>query len=104
MPKERLVAYPRLGRDAYPTPPVGWAGWEHLRCAQALAATCEQRRAVDRWPGMRLVPILAGLADCPGHRGRGSGTTTSTGTGAWRWATSSPTSWYGGRGQRRWGR
>ena len=37
VPKERFVAYPGLGREADPTPLVGWAGWDHLQCAQALA-------------------------------------------------------------------
>ncbi len=63
VPKERFVAYPGLGRDADPTPLVGWAGWDHLQSAQALAATYEQRRAVDGWGPQRLVPILAGLAE-----------------------------------------
>jgi SAM-dependent methyltransferase len=63
VPKERFVAYPGLGRDTDPTPLVGWAGWDHLESAQALAAVYEQRRAVDGWTGDRLTPLLAGLAE-----------------------------------------
>lgn len=63
VPKERFIAYPGLGRDADPTPLVGWAGWDHLQSARALATTYEQRRAVDGWGPERLVPILAGLAE-----------------------------------------
>lgn len=63
VPKERFIAYPGLGRDADPTPLVGWAGWDHLQSAQALATTYEQRRSADGWTSERLVPILAGLAE-----------------------------------------
>ena len=63
VPKERFIAYPGLGRDADPTPLVGWAGWDHLKSAQALATTYEQRRSVDGWDSKRLTPILAGLAE-----------------------------------------
>lgn len=63
VPKERFVAYPGLGREADPTPLVGWAGWDHLQCAQALATTYEQRRSVDGWSPEQLKPILAGLAE-----------------------------------------
>ena len=48
---------------SYPTPLVGWAGWDHLQCAQALATTYERRRSVDGWSPEQLKPILAGLAE-----------------------------------------
>jgi hypothetical protein len=63
VPKERFIAYPGLNRDTDPTPQVGWAGWDHLGAARALATTYEQRRSVDGWDGPRLIPILAGLAE-----------------------------------------
>lgn len=63
VPKERFIAYPGLGRDTDPTPLVGWAGWDQLQAAQALATIYEQRRAVDGWDRERLVPILAGIAE-----------------------------------------
>ncbi len=49
-------------RDADPTPLVGWAGWDHLQSAQALAAIYEQRRSVDGWAPERFTPI-AGLGE-----------------------------------------
>jgi hypothetical protein len=61
VPKERFVAYPGLGRDNDTTAVIGWAGWDHLEQAQALAAMYQQRRDTDGWPTERLVPILAGL-------------------------------------------
>ena len=60
---EFYIIYVDVGRDTDPTPLVGWAGWDQLDAARALAATYEQRRAVDGWSGERLVPILAGLAE-----------------------------------------
>ena len=63
VPKERFIFYPGLGREADPTPLVGWAGWDHLDSARALAAVYEQRRSVDGWRADRLTPILAGLAE-----------------------------------------
>lgn len=58
---KRFITYLGLGRDTDPTPLVGWAGWDHLDSARALAATYEQRRSVDGWGAERLSPILAGL-------------------------------------------
>jgi hypothetical protein len=63
VPKERFIAYPGAGHDADPTPLVGWAGWDHLEAAQALAALYEQRRTVDGWEAERLTPLLAGVAE-----------------------------------------
>ncbi len=63
VPKERFIAYPGAGRDADPTPLVGWAGWDHLEAAQALAWLYGQRRTVDGWDAERLTPLLAGIAE-----------------------------------------
>jgi hypothetical protein len=63
VPKERFISYPGLSRDTDPTLLVGWAGWDHLQQAQALADTYRQRRSLDVWKGDRLVPILAGMAE-----------------------------------------
>ncbi len=38
VPKERFISYPGLERDTDPTAVIGWAGWDHLQQAQALAA------------------------------------------------------------------
>jgi hypothetical protein len=60
VPQERFVSYPGVERENDATPVVGWAGWDHLQRAQALAAwyTEARDRGTDR---DRLVPILAGL-------------------------------------------
>src|SRR5690606_25293212 len=63
VPKERFIAYPGAGRDTDPTPLVGWAGWDHLQAAQALAALYEERRTRDGWDTPRLTPLLAGIAE-----------------------------------------
>jgi hypothetical protein len=63
VPKERFVSYPGLERDADPTLVVGWAGWDHLQQAQALAALYGQRQAVEGWQAVQLLPIIAGMAE-----------------------------------------
>jgi hypothetical protein len=63
VPKERFISYPLAGRDADPTLLLGWAGWDHLQCAQALATVIVERREMDGWDCERLVPLLAGLAE-----------------------------------------
>jgi uncharacterized protein DUF7008 len=37
VPKERFVSYPFCSRDADPSLLIGWAGWDHLQQAKALA-------------------------------------------------------------------
>ncbi|GAA4256553.1 BREX-2 system adenine-specific DNA-methyltransferase PglX [Dactylosporangium darangshiense] len=61
VPKERFVLYPNAGRD--PLPMLGWAGWDHLEQAQALANLYMERKQQDDWPKERLLPLLAGLAE-----------------------------------------
>src|SRR5690606_19333299 len=63
VPKERFISYPGANRDTDPTPLVGWAGWDHLQAAQALAALYEERRTRDGWDTERLTPLLAGIAE-----------------------------------------
>lgn len=63
VPKERFVTVPGGNNDDDPTPLVGWAGWDHLQTAQALAALYQRRKSEDGWTGARLVPLLAGLAE-----------------------------------------
>jgi hypothetical protein len=41
----------------------GWAGWDHLEQARALATLVLQRAGTDGWDGDRLAPLLAGLAE-----------------------------------------
>jgi SAM-dependent methyltransferase len=63
VPKERFVSHPGCGRSADATLLVGWAGWDHLQQAQALAAHYVAMKDGEGWPAERLVPLLAGLVE-----------------------------------------
>jgi SAM-dependent methyltransferase len=63
VPKERFVAYPGAERDTDPAAVCGWAGWDHLEQARALATLVLHRSQQDGWPGDRLRPLLAGIAE-----------------------------------------
>ncbi|HEX5542363.1 MAG TPA: BREX-2 system adenine-specific DNA-methyltransferase PglX [Micromonospora sp.] len=63
VPKERFISYPGAGRDGDNTELLGWAGWDHLTQAQALAAVYLDRKTQSAWPADRLLPLLAGLAE-----------------------------------------
>jgi hypothetical protein len=63
VPKERFILYPGAGRDGDKTPVLGWAGWDHLHQAQALARIVLDRQQVDGWDTKRIEPLLAGLAE-----------------------------------------
>ncbi|GII83982.1 DNA methylase [Sphaerisporangium siamense] len=59
VPKERFIGYPNAERDGDPTPVYGWAGWDHLAQARALADLL-----VDRaYETDRATPLLAGIAE-----------------------------------------
>lgn len=59
VPKERFILYPGAERDVDPTPVVGWAGWDHLEQARAVATTVIERRETEAWDAQRLTPLLA---------------------------------------------
>jgi hypothetical protein len=63
VPKERFVSYPKAGRDGDATELLGWAGWDHLGQAQALATVYLDRKNQAAWAADRLLPLLAGLAE-----------------------------------------
>ena len=63
VPKERFILYPGAERDADPTPVIGWAGWDHLQQAQALASYVVERAEKDGWGADRLTPLLAGIEE-----------------------------------------
>lgn len=63
VPKERFVTVPGGNTEDDPTPLCGWAGWDHLQAAQALAALYQRRKTEDGFPPERLLPLLAGLAE-----------------------------------------
>jgi len=62
VPKERFISYPGAERETDASAVIGWAGWDHLERARALAAWYLQakRDARDR---NYLTPLLAGLAE-----------------------------------------
>ncbi len=62
VPRERFIAYP--GAETDPKAPLfGWAGWDHLQRARALASVYQQRKNLDGWDAARLIPLLAGLRE-----------------------------------------
>lgn len=61
VPKERFISYPGCESDEDKSPVYGWAGWNHLQQAQALAALYVKRKTEEAWGKERLVPMLAGL-------------------------------------------
>ncbi|ETA01104.1 hypothetical protein CcI6DRAFT_03450 [Frankia sp. CcI6] len=61
VPKERFISYPDASRDG--TLLLGWAGWDHLQQAQALATYIADRREVDAWDAEKTKPLLAGLLE-----------------------------------------
>ena len=63
VPKERFVSYPFCSRDADLSLLIGWAGWDHLQQARALAAWYTEVVEQEGWPVERLKPLLAGLAE-----------------------------------------
>jgi hypothetical protein len=67
LPKERFIAYANLEKDDG-VPLFGWAGWDFLERATALAALFHERKTEDGWGADalgrgKLVPILAGLLE-----------------------------------------
>ena len=62
VPKERFVSYPGTEREADASLVIGWAGWDHLQRARALAAFYLQAKR-DGYDPARLTPLLAGLAE-----------------------------------------
>ncbi|WP_354699043.1 DNA methyltransferase [Paraconexibacter sp. AEG42_29] len=63
VPKERFVFYPDAGRGADTSPVVGWAGWDELARARALAARIIELRESEAADASHLTPLLAGLAE-----------------------------------------
>jgi hypothetical protein len=63
VPKERWIYYPGAERDGDPSPLIGWAGWDHLQQAQALAEYYLDAKNNQGWPEKKLKMLLAGLLD-----------------------------------------
>jgi hypothetical protein len=62
VPKERFIFYPGAERETDPSLVIGWAGWDHLARARALATWYLQARRDGR-DLEHLKPLLAGLAE-----------------------------------------
>ena len=62
VPKERFISYPFCARDTDPTLLIGWAGWNPLQQAQALAAWYTEVVEQEGWSAERLKPLLLGIA------------------------------------------
>ncbi|WP_116997336.1 BREX-2 system adenine-specific DNA-methyltransferase PglX [Desertimonas flava] len=62
VPKERFVSYPGAERTNDPSLVVGWAGWDHLQRARALATHYLAAKGAGR-DAEQLTPLLAGLAE-----------------------------------------
>jgi hypothetical protein len=63
VPKECFISYPFCSREADPALLIGWAGWNHLQQAKALAAWYTEVTEQEGWPVERLKPLLAGLEE-----------------------------------------
>jgi hypothetical protein len=61
VPKERFISYPGAGRETDPSLVVGWAAWDYLARARALATWYLQAKRDGR-DLEHLKPLLAGLA------------------------------------------
>jgi hypothetical protein len=63
VPKERFISYPHAEREADQTAVVGWAGWDQLQQAKALAAYYVCMKEQEGWAPDRLKALLAGLLE-----------------------------------------
>ena len=63
VPKERFVLYPGAGRAGDSSAVVGWAGWDHLEQARALATLIFERQQHESWSGEQVLPLVAGLVE-----------------------------------------
>jgi len=63
VPKERFISYPGCESDEDKEPVYGWAGWDHLQRAVALAGLYQDRKQREGWSKDRLLPMLAGLLE-----------------------------------------
>lgn len=63
VPRERFISYPDAESQDDREGLFGWAGWDHVDRARALAAIYLERKDEDGWPSSRLRPLLAGVAE-----------------------------------------
>ena len=63
VPKERFISFPHCSRDADNSLVIGWAGWDHLQQATAIASYYLNMKENEGWPSERLKPLLAGIQE-----------------------------------------
>ena len=63
VPRERFILYPGSESGSGGGPLLGWAGWNHLQRAGALAALYQEHKMQDGMDAERLTPLLAGLQE-----------------------------------------
>ena len=63
VPKEIFISYPHAEREADQTAVIGWAGWDQLQQAKALAGYYVRMKEQEGWAPERLKPFLAGLLE-----------------------------------------
>lgn len=63
VPKERFTSYPGAERQGDPTLVIGWAGWDHLEQARALARLVAERSMGDGLSPDRHLALVAGLGE-----------------------------------------
>ena len=61
-PRSASSATRALSANADPTLVIGWAGWDHLQQAKALAAYYVRMKEQEGWAPERLQPLLGGPA------------------------------------------
>ena len=63
VPRERFVLLPHAERGADTSPVVGWAGWDELQLARAVAGRITELRDQDAADAERVTPLLAGVLE-----------------------------------------
>ncbi|MDA2987046.1 MAG: SAM-dependent methyltransferase, partial [Actinomycetota bacterium] len=63
VPKERFISYPGAERPGDSSMVVGWAGWDHLGQARALARLIVERTQGEGMARDQALPLVAGLVE-----------------------------------------
>ena len=63
VPKERFIAYPGAERPGDSSMVIGWAGWDHLDQARALARLIVERTQGEGMSPQQVLPLVAGLVE-----------------------------------------
>jgi hypothetical protein len=63
VPKERFISYPGAERPGDSSMVIGWAGWDHLDQARALARLIVERTQGEGMSPDQVLPVVAGLVE-----------------------------------------